>query len=86
VIEPGQRVRHWFAGTGRVERVIGWKQARVRWDRGGRGIARVRDLRVMDENSTTPQQQGVAPSEARQDSRSGCRYCQAARHTVAESN
>ena len=43
-MKPGQRVRHWFAGTGRVMRVMG-NLVRVAWDSGTNGLAYTRDCK-----------------------------------------
>ena len=44
-MKPGQRVRHWFAGTGRVLRYVAPNLVRVAWDSGSCGIAYTRDCK-----------------------------------------
>lgn len=53
-IEKGDRVKHWFAGTGTVQRVEGKTRqgtAWVKWDRGRSGGAKKSDLTVIKKHN-----------------------------------
>jgi hypothetical protein len=45
-LQPGDRVWHWFAGTGTVRRPLKQRGVMIDWDKGGSGVARANDCRL----------------------------------------